>query len=546
MAGGKLSPRQKMINMMYLVLTALLALNVTKEVINAFVTINESVVLTKDNLDKKNQNIYAAFAQAMSVDATKYADANRRAELIRKEANSINKYLEETKEILIRKCDKLEPTDSLPKLPEMENKEDYDTPTRIMIGDNDHSGKGAKADTLKQLLDKFKKTIVENAPAQDQADFKKRMETLLNTNDPPSPVDGKSTWELVSFYHNPVVATVALLSKFESDIRTAESQVTEDLFNSIGKIDFRPDRLTPAVIPNATVVTNGSNYEAKVFLAATSSTLAPDVFKNATFDSTTNVCKGCDEANKIKQEGGYAIYTDPSTGEGERKWGGVIRVTKGDGSMQYFPFSASYTAQKPSSVVSADQMNVFYIGVDNPVSISVPGVSSDQVFPNPSGSGLTLRPDPTKGKGHYIATVTTPGKATIDVSATTSENKKTPMGKFEFRVKTVPNPVATISNKFREGKIDKNILKAGVLIPIMDNFDFNLFFETVSFTMTIMTPTNLISENQNGPTLSEKMKDYISKAKPGTKVYFENIKARMKSNTPGANRSLSPMTFTIL
>src|SRR5436190_20815516 len=107
MAGGKLSPRQKMINMMYLVLTALLALNVTKEVINAFVTINESVVLTKDNLDKKNQNIYAAFAQAMSVDATKYADANRRAELIRKEANAINKYLEETKEVLIRKCDKL-------------------------------------------------------------------------------------------------------------------------------------------------------------------------------------------------------------------------------------------------------------------------------------------------------------------------------------------------------------------------------------------------------------------------------------------------------
>src|SRR6187549_3701244 len=102
MAGGKLSPRQKMINMMYLVLTALLALNVTKEVINAFVTINESVVLTKENLDKKNQNTYAAFAQAMSVDANKYADVNKKAEVIRKEANDIHKYIEDTKIRLVR------------------------------------------------------------------------------------------------------------------------------------------------------------------------------------------------------------------------------------------------------------------------------------------------------------------------------------------------------------------------------------------------------------------------------------------------------------
>src|SRR4051812_2029919 len=116
MAGGKLSPRQKMINMMYLVLTALLALNVTKEVINAFVTINQSVELTKDNLDKKNANIYAAFAQAMSVDAAKYSDANRKAGIIKKEADEIVKYLDQTKEVLVRRSDKLDPTDSVPDL----------------------------------------------------------------------------------------------------------------------------------------------------------------------------------------------------------------------------------------------------------------------------------------------------------------------------------------------------------------------------------------------------------------------------------------------
>ena len=130
MAGGKLSPRQKMINMMYLVLTALLALNVTKEVINAFVTINESVVLSNENIDKKNQNTYAAFAQAMSVDGAKYADVNKRAENVRKGSKELNKFIDETKVVLIRESERLSEGDSTPTLPAMDNKEDYDTPTR--------------------------------------------------------------------------------------------------------------------------------------------------------------------------------------------------------------------------------------------------------------------------------------------------------------------------------------------------------------------------------------------------------------------------------
>jgi gliding motility-associated protein GldM len=542
MAGGKLSPRQKMINMMYLVLTALLALNVTKEVINAFVTINESVVLTKENLEKKNQNTYAAFAQAMSVDATKYADVNKRAELIRKEANEIHKFIDETKTELIRTSEKLGPTDPVPTLPEMENKEDYDNPTHIMIGKDDHSGKGAKASELKTRLEKFKKTIIENAPAESKADYTKRLETLLNTSDPKKAEDGKRTWEMMSFYHNPVVATVALLSKFQSDIRSAESQVTDELLASVDKNIVKLDKLNAKVIPSSTVVTIGSDYKADVFLSATSSTMAPEVFIGATYDSTTKEMKGGTTALPV--EGGYAKYSDRPGSEGEKKWAGVIRVKKPDNSYDYYPFSSSYVAQKPSSVVSADKMNVFYIGVDNPVSISVPGVSNDKVRVTINGAGGSMRPDATKGQGHYIVTVSTTGKATINVSAEI-DKKVTPMGAFEYRVKQVPNPVATIS-RAEGGPIDRNLLKAGAVIPIMKDFDFELFFETVSFSMTIITPVNVINETSNGPRLTEKMQDYIAKAKPGSKIFFENIKARMTKTTVSMpSRSLSPMSFTI-
>ena len=543
MAGGKLSPRQKMINMMYLVLTALLALNVTKEVINAFVTINESVVLSNENIDKKNQNTYAAFAQAMSVDGAKYAEVNKRAENVRKGSKELNKFIEETKVVLIRESERLSEGDSTPTLPAMDNKEDYDTPTRIMIGKDDHTGQGAVASDLKKRLDDFKKLIISNAPEASRSEYEKRLNTLLNTNDPEKVEDGKRTWEMMSFYHNPVVATVALLSKFQTDIRNAESQVAEDLFNSVGKFDFRPDRLTPKVIPNTTVVTNGSNYEADVFLAATSSTLAPDVFVNATFDSTTGICKGC-EGQPLPSLGGYSKFTQASTGEGERKWNGVIRVTKGDGKMDYYPFNATYVAQKPNSVVSAEKMNVLYIGVDNPMAISVPGVSSDKVKVNPSGAGIVLKPNPTAGAGHYMATVTTVGKSNISVSAEIG-GKVIPMGSFEYRVKKVPDPVATIASS-KGGPINKNIVAAGTLIPTLENFDFELFFRITGFKMTIVRKGKDPYEKETtGNQLTQEMRDMVASTRPGDKIFFEYIKAKMATGADQSTRTLSPMAFTV-
>ena len=543
MAGGKLSPRQKMINMMYLVLTALLALNVTKEVINAFVTINESVVLSNENIDKKNQNTYAAFAQAMSVDGAKYAEVNKRAENVRKGSKDLNKFIEETKVVLIRESDRLSVSDSTPTLPAMDNKEDYDTPTRIMIGKDDHTGQGAVASDLKKRLEDFKKLIISNAPEASRSEYEKRLNTLLNTNDPEKVEDGKRSWEMMSFYHNPVVATVALLSKFQTDIRNAESQVAEDLFNSVGKFDFRPDRLTPKVIPNTTVVTNGSNYEADVFLAATSSTLAPDVFVNATFDSTTGICKGC-EGQPLPSLGGYSKFTQASTGEGERKWNGVIRVTKGDGKMDYYPFNATYVAQKPNSVVSAEKMNVLYIGVDNPMAISVPGVSSDKVKVNPSGAGIVLKPNPTAGAGHYMATVTTVGKSNISVSAEIS-GKVIPMGSFEYRVKKVPDPVATIASS-KGGPINKNIVAAGTLIPTLENFDFELFFRITGFKMTIVRKGKDPYEKETtGNQLTQEMRDMVASTRPGDKIFFEYIKAKMATGADQSTRTLSPMAFTV-
>ena len=542
MAGGKLTPRQKMINMMYLVLTALLALNVTKEVINAFVTINQSVLLSKQTLDKKNSLTYDAFAQAMSVDAGKYKDVNEKAGKIRKEADGAVKFIGELKDRLYRETDGLEAGQAIPELPLMEKKDDYDTPTRIMCGE-EQDGRGAAATELKTKLESLKKTILGNLPATASADaYKKSLELMLNTSDPEKEEEGKRTWEMKSFYHNPVVATIALLTKYQSDVRTAESQVIDDLLNSVGKFDYRPDRLTVKVIPNSTVVTNGSNYEAQIFLAATSSTLAPDVFIGASYDSASKVCKGC-EGTPLATDGGYSKFVQASQGEGPREWGGVLRIKKGDGTFDHYPFQSSYIAQKPSSVVSADKMNVLYIGVDNPMSISVPGVSFNNVSASIDGAGASLKPG--AGGGHYIATVSTPGKVNIRVSAKI-DNKVTPMGSFEYRVKRVPDPIAKAAGQ-KGGPINKNLLAAANIIPELENFDFDLFFKTTGFTMSIFGRGRdpILDKESNSSQLTQEMRDLLQKARPGDKVFFERIRAQMASGTDKSTRQLPPLSFTI-
>ena len=542
-----MTPRQKMINMMYLVLTALLALNVSKEIINAFVTVNESLEVSKTNIVNKNKATYDAFAQAMQNDAKKYSEVNDKAQATKKSSDGLVNHIEDLKNLLIRKTEELKDADKIPDLRAIDKKDNYDISTEILCGQA-NDGKGAKASELKAKIEMYKTDILKNLAPDVQASYKKTIDALLNTQDPESNSieyleDNKRTWEMSKFYHNPIVADVALLTKFQGDVRNSESQVIDYLLQSVDKKIVKFDVLTPKVIPNSTVVTIGSDYQADVFLSATSSTLAPDVFIGATTDADGKDCKGCD-GKALPQEGGIAKYSDHPGSEGEKKWSGVIRVKKPDGTYQYFQFNSSYVAQKPNSVVSADKMNVLYIGVDNPMSISVPGVSNDKVKVSLDGGGGTIKSNPQAGGGHFIATVATVGKATIKVSAEIG-GKVMPMGSFEYRIKRVPDPVAQISNS-KGGGINKNLLAAGTLIPVLENFDFELFFRIINFKITVIQKgKDPIEIEGQGNQLTQQMRDLVGKLPIGSKIYFEYIKAKMATGADQSTRTLSPMSFTI-
>lgn len=292
-----------MIGMMYLVLTALLALNVSKEIINAFVTINDSLEVTVKNLSGKNTKAYEAFEKQMQNDKAKTEPFYNKAKVVKAECEKLDKYIAALKEELIRETDKMEPGAKMVPLREMKAQDNYDDPTRIMCGDK-QDGRGHKATELKNKIETFKKNILASLDASDKDKFKKRLDELFDTKDPvKSTEDGKKTWEMANFYHNPVVATVALLSKIQTDIKNAESELVTHLLSAINAADFKFDTLAPKVIAPSSYVIEGQEYSADIFLAAMSSTSDPEITVGG---------------SALTVDGGVGTYKVRASGVGEK------------------------------------------------------------------------------------------------------------------------------------------------------------------------------------------------------------------------------------
>ncbi len=532
MAGNNLSPRQKMIGMMYLVLTALLALNTSKEIINAFVTINESLESSVGNMVSKNGLAYTTFEKQMVNDKTKTEPYYKRAQQVKKLASDLDKYINALKDELIRETDKIEKGAKTRTLREVEAKDNYDVPTHMLCGDK-QDGRGFKASALKQSIDKFKKDVIADLEAKDQAEFTNRLNQLFNTKDPDPKnandklliEEGKRSWEMANFYHNPVVASVAQLTKFQLDLKNAESEIVNHLLSSIDATNLKFSDVMPKVVAPTSYVIIGQQYEADVFLAAYSKTSAPEIVVGG---------------QTLPVEDGMGKYRASPRTPGEQKWGGMIRVKQPDNTYKEYPFESSFIASAPSASVSADKMNVIYIGVDNPISISVPGVPAEKVSFN--AKGVTLTPDPKGGKGHFTAKATAPGIATIDVVAAQGD-KKIPMGSFSFRLKRIPDPVAKIGGK-RDGSMPKAQLAAqSAIIPVMEGFDFDLFSKVKSFKMSRYGKgRDPVEKSSETNVLTGDMSEIIKQSRPGDKILFEYIKATMPD---GTTRDINSISITV-
>lgn len=543
MAGGKLSPRQKMIGMMYLVLTALLAMNVSKEILNAFVTVNDGLEKTKHNFNSKNQDQYTAFANSYSENKAKVGPFWERAQEVQTLANEAVHYIDEIKiEIMAG----IEPSvtkdqisgknefgeDTLMNLKHIHVKDDYIFSTNLLVGSEPSKPKTGEysALSIKDKLEAFKDKLLQMVPA-DGAIASSLIETF-SFEDAANAAGVVENWPSYNFYGVPAAATVTLLTKMQTDVRNAESDVVKYLYASVDAASYKFNVLESAVIPHSNYVLQGDTFHAQVFLAAFDSTKNPVIILGEDYDSTTHKVSGDTIPVRIDQGKGYIKI--PAKTQGDFTYNGVINFKTPSGEINHYPFQTSYQVAKPSTTISATKMNVFYIGVPNPVDISAPGVGKDKIKASITNGSIS------KSKDGWSVNVRTPGTAKVNVRADIDGESKN-MGSMEFRVKKIPTPSAEIGGK-KSGAIPKNKLSATAgIIAKMENFEFDVRVVVGSYQF-VYTQANGLSREipVTGPRFNETVKKVLRGLKSGSRVTFENIKVKMPD---GETRTLSPVVL---
>jgi gliding motility-associated protein GldM len=552
------TPRQKMIGMMYLFLTAMLALNVSKDILNAFVVVNNGLEETNTNFDNKIKSTINEIEFAYEQDKVKVKDTYDASQIITKEADKLVDYINVLKKEVINLTEGQELEAMYGDTVQLINvggKDNYDAPTRYFMGGSTTNGEetaevvGGKAPELRGELRGFITDITTALKKAKVQGVDQMGDFGVNTEDPehkdPEHPE-ENYWASSKFYHLPLAATVAILTQTQNQVRNAEATALNSLLGNIGKTDLKFDRLQARVVPKSTYVVQGGDYEADLFVAAWSSTTNPTVIvgpANA-LDTNTWTFKNPSDTMHVPVEDGIGKYRVKASSLGEKKYASVIQVKNtSTGVVTNYPLQvqgdnyASYMVAKPSAVISPTKMNVFYIGVDNPVSISVPGFATENISATMNGGRISAK---NKARGEYIVKVSKRGKAVVKVTGKDENGKTVSLGSQEFRVKKVPPPVAKIAGK-NSGSITKNkLLAAGGVQAAMDKFDFELKATVVSYTLSMRVGQYDKDIPVKGYSFRSVEKD-LKKLKRGTRITLVDIIAKVA----GSIEKLQPISLKI-
>ena len=519
------TPRQKLIAMMYLVLTGLLALNVSKDILDAFILVDHSLTKTTANFSSKNDMTYIAFEKAYVKNKVKVAPWYEKADEVKTRSNELYDYIHDLKIKIVKYTDgKSSVFDG--NVDDIEARDNADGPAVVMIGP---TGEG-EANDLRAAIEDYREYLISLVVNKKDDRVIKSIETNLETKD--KIIEGAThTWQRNNFENLPLIAVITLMSKMQSDVRNAESDMISNLYSQIDEGAFKFNKLEATVIAKSDYVMTGGAYQAKVFLVACDTTMAPDIFVGKYDTSTCEMIGDYDSIPIIDNKG---QYTADAKSIGVKKWGGVINYTAPDGSIKRYPFESEYEVAKSTLVVSPTKMNVFYIGVNNPVDISVAGVSAGKIRVSMSNGKIRKA---RRGGGYTVNVYKTGKKAVIRVTV----DKKS-MGKKKFRIMRVPPPIAKVAGK-TGGKIKKNILLAqsGVKADL-EGFVFDMKFKVTTFTVSATVGGFTYDEKSSGGRFSSKQKQMIKKCKRGTKIYIEDIKA---VDPTGASYRLGTLNFKL-
>lgn len=510
MAGGKMSPRQKMINLMYLVFIAMLAMNMSKQVLSAFGFINEKITKSNVKDEKKIDATYANLELKAVEQPEKFSTKNKQAQEIKKVSDEVISFIENMKTTL---------TEEVEDTSDFESMDNEDKGNSFFFAGENNSKEGDEflanlakiKDTYSSVLgDEFKEIVTNVSERFDTSDVERGKK-------------GIQPWLRNRFEGFPLIATITNLTVIQADIKTSEKEMLSTMIQGQLESDVSMKNYSAILIPNTPVTLQGGNFQGRIVLGRYDDKLVP-----------TKVIINGKEITNIKDGGAVLDFPAGNVGENEIK-GKFIFME--NGKPVEIPIETTYAvvAKPNSAVISADKMNVVYRGVQNPMTISVPGVVDNAV--KASAPGLRK----AKGIGKYMMS---PGKGReVKITVNAKLPDGTPISSSQvFRIKDIPAPVAAVRGEHGMIKMPKSTLQKATISSLLPDFVFDLKIRTTGFSVKVTgQPTVKVKGNKFDAAAIR----VLNKARRGDVVVIFDVKQKLVGNTGYYLKNASPVNVEI-
>ena len=561
MSGAKETPRQKMIGMMYLVYTALLAMNVSKDILDAFDTVNTGVQQTNITLMQQISQRYATFEEQYLLDQEKVGPYWEEAQQLRDKTTAIINYIEAMKWDLVSKIEEkdynqaieeglLKNTDTVQyngrllyniNTSKIKSRDNYNKPTAYMMGDPEGPGNGGKAYDLSAKIKEYRSEIVRIMGAEHIHELGLITDSIYGnreyilgqgvseSNMKKLPYEGdyygarisyypgitdpvQDSWEYRNFHHTVLIADITLLNKIISEVETAELNAVTHLAQSIHATDYTFDEVGAKVFAESSYLLSGQKYHAQAMVTA---------WQNTQTTAKIRLDGGPEKEYTSNSQG--VIDLEYNVGVGTHKYTGVIQMRNPKtNEMEDYIFENTFTVAPPAVSVSATKMNVVYAGIDNPIAIG--GGVGGEISATATGATLTRT-----GNGTYNLRVNgNPSEVVVHVSSQGNS-----LGSMKFRVKDLPKPIAKIDNASPDGKYTKSaLLAANCVRAEMKDFDFEgVHYDVVGYTVKYKTKAGTNKEEKvTGSKFNETLKTVFNSANTGDMFMFTAIRVKGNDN----------------
>ena len=562
MSGAKETPRQKMIGMMYLVYTALLAMNVSKDILDAFDTVNTGVQETNITLMQQISQRYATFEEQYILDQEKVGPYWEQAQDLREKSTAIINYIEALKWDLVSKIEEQDYASALEhgllktgdtiqyngrllyniNTSKIKSRDNYNKPTAYMMGDPEGPGNGGKAYDLSEKIREYRAEIVKIMGPEHIHELGLITDSIYGTKEyvmeqtglsesslKKLPLEGdyygakvsyypgvtdpvQDSWEYRNFHHTVLIADITLLNKIISEVETAELNAVTHLAQAVHAEDFTFDEVGAKVFAESSYILSGQKYRAQAMVTA---------WQNTQTTARVRLDGGPEKEYASNSQG--VIDLEYNVGVGTHRYSGVIpMLNPKTNEIEDYPFEGSFTVAPPAVSVSATKMNVVYAGIDNPIAVG--GGVGGEVTATATGANLTKT-----GNGTYnLRVIGNPSEVVVNVSSQGSS-----LGSMKFRVKELPKPTAIVDNVSPDGKYTKNaLISANCVRAEMKDFDFEgVHYDVVGYTVKYRTKAGTVKEEKvTGSKFNETLKSVFNSANAGDIYIFTAIRVKGNDN----------------